>query len=183
MKRKLASLSVDELKELYKNNQEFASKVYERAYEDSMFWQGETYKLVGADIFDYHNHYTSFYLTTPCHYGAKDGKSVAHKLDRDYLDEEGQKLYDKICELSDIWDNLTYDEQEEWNEKNGDLEEQADELCDKLAENLTHMFRLYEDITDEMIDDVLDNIDDYDYMGEWEEENGVVYETIVKAYK
>lgn len=181
----LKELSIEELRELNENNKQFSFKVYDIAYEDSMYWQGEEFKLMGAKVFDYHDHYNSFYLTTPTNYGAKDGLSVAHKLDRDYLNEEAQGLYDKLCELKDLYDGMTYDELEEWNKKNEcDLEEQADELCDKLADNITKMLRGYEDITDEQIEQTLSDIaDGYSSMSDWETDGTVVYEHITKEYK
>lgn len=184
-KRKLADLSREELKELYKNNDGFQRAVWERAYEVSMFWQSEDFDNIGCKAFDYHDHYSSFYLTTPMHYGVRDGLSVAGKLDRDYLNDEAQALYDKLCEYKKLDDSMTLDELEEWEEKNEcDFGEMTDDICDQLADNITKMLREYEDISDGQIDDILDQITyDDDYMGEWMTDGTTVYETIVREYK
>lgn len=166
-------LSKDEIKELMANNKWLEDKVYNEAYESAMWAQSEEYKLIGAECFDYHNHYSSFYLTTPTIYGAKAPEKVAGKLDTEYLSEEDTKLYNELCELNDKMEDA-----EEWDE---DREEytRMTEIADELAEHLTTYFRGFEDITDEQIDQVIDDmIEGYCWLGELEVENGKIKEVI-----
>lgn len=166
-------LSKDAIKELMGNNKWLEDKVYEYAYEDAMWAQSEEYKLIGADAFDYHDHYSSFYLTTPTIYGAKAPEKVAGKLDAEYMSEEDAKLYKELCELNDKMEDA-----EEWDE---DREEYArmTEIADELADHLTAYFRGFEDITDEQIDQVIDDmIEGYCWLGELEVEDGKIKEVI-----
>lgn len=166
-------LSKDEIKELMANNKWLEDKVYEGAYEDAMWAQGEEYKLIGADAFEYHDHYSSFYLTTPCVYGAKAPEKLVGKLDAEYMSEEDAKLYKELCELNDKMEDA-----EEWDE---DREEYArmTEIADELADHLTTYFRGFEDITDEQIDQVIDEmVEGYCWLGELEVEDGKIKEVI-----
>lgn len=168
-------LSKDEIKKLMGKNKWLEDKVYEYAYEDAMRAQNEECKLMGAEAFEYHDHYNSFYLTTPTIYGAKAPEKVAGKLDAEYMSEEDAKLYKELCELIDKWENMTTDEQDE----HEDVYDKASELCDKLAEHLTTYFRGFEDITDEQIDQVIDEmIEGYCWLGELEVEDGKIKEVI-----
>lgn len=168
-------LSKDAIKELMGKNKWLEDKVYEHAYEDAMLAQSEEYKLIGAECFDYHDHYSSFYLTTPTGYGAKAPEKVAGKLDAEYLSEEDRKLYNELCELIDKWENMTTDEQDE----HEDVYNKASELCDILADHLTAYFRGFEDITDEQIDRVIDDmIEGYCWLGELELEDDKIKEVI-----
>lgn len=166
-------LSKDAIKELMGNNKWLEDKVYERAYEDAMWAQSEEYKLIGADAFDYHDHYSSFYLTTPCVYGAKAPEKVAGKLDAEYLSEEDAKLYKELCEL-----NGKMEDAEEWDEDRPEYERMT-EIADELADHLTTYFRGFEDITDEQIDQVIDDmIEGYCWLGELEVEDGKIKEVV-----
>lgn len=166
-------LSKDEIKELMAKNKWLEDKVYECAYEDAMWAQSEEYKLMGADCFDYHDHYSSFYLTTPCVYGAKAPEKVAGKLDAEYLSEEDAKLYNELCEL-----NAKMEDAEEWDEDREEYKRMT-EIADTLAEHLTTYFRGFEDITDEQIDQVIDDmIEGYNWLGELEVEDGKIKEVI-----
>lgn len=183
--RKLKELTLEELKELYKSNHEFSNLVYEHAYSNNMLaledW-GELSKVTKVCDMDCTSYAT--YILTPKRNGEREGLAVAHKLDKDYLSEEEAKLYDKICELSDLYNNMTYDEQEEWEKKNGDLREQADDLCDRMCSLLTQDASDYENVEEGDIDFVLEEIiEESSYMSEFETENGIVYQTIRKEYK
>jgi hypothetical protein len=166
-------LSKDEIKELMAKNKWLEDKVYECAYEDAMWAQSEEYKLIGAEAFDYHDHYSSFYLTTPTFYGAKAPEKVAGKLDAEYLSEEDAKLYKELCEL-----NAKMEDAEEWDEDREEYKRMT-EIADTLAEHLTTYFRGFEDITDEQIDQVIDDmIEGYNWLGELEVEDGKIKEVI-----
>lgn len=166
-------LSKDEIKKLMGSNKWLEDKVYEYAYEDAMRAQSEEFKLIGADVFDYHDHYSSFYLTTPTIYGAKAPEKVAGKLDAEYMSEEDAKLYKELCEL-----NAKMEDAEEWDEDRPEYERMT-EIADELAEHLTAYFRGFEDITDEQIDQVIDDmIEGYCWLGELEVEDGKIKEVI-----
>lgn len=176
--KKIKELKIEELKKLYNDNKDFQSVVFDRCYENNMYWQAEEFKLMGAEVFDYNDHYSSFFLSTPTIYGSKAPEKVAGKLDADYMTEENAKLYKKLCEL-----NAKMEDAEEWDE---DREEYAEmtRVCDELADGLTEQFRAYEDISDEQIDEELEAIlDGDDYMGEWETDGEKIFETIIKTYK
>ncbi len=179
--KKLKELSVEELVGLYDKNNGFNSAVFEQVYEQAMFWQGEEYKLMGAEVFDYHDHYSSFFLTTPMHYGVKDGRAVAHKLDREYMTKENAELYDELNRLTDELENMECDEYED---KRDEYDEKIDELCDKLADGLTMQLRALETIDMEHVRDELQMIADGEhYMSEWETDGTTVYEHMTKEYK
>ena len=166
-------LSKDEIKELMAKNKWLEDKVYECAYEDAMWAQSEEYKLMGAEAFDYHDHYSSFYLTTPTFYGAKAPEKLAGKLAAEYMSEEDAKLYNELCKL-----NAKMEDAEEWDEDREEYKRMT-EIADVLAEHLTQYFRDYEDITDEQIDQVIDDmIEGYNWLGELEVEDGKIKEVI-----
>lgn len=181
--RMLKDLSDKELKELYKNNHDIQEQAWRDAYDCSMELQREEGEQMGAEVFDYHDHYSSFYLTTPIRYGTKCPELVAHRLkDPDYLTKDNAKLYKKLNDLIDKWEDLTYDEQQE--EKGEQIYDEAIKACDELAEGVTTQLRAYEDINDEhVLDDFLFNASE-GYMSEWTiNKEGVVTETIYKTYK
>lgn len=176
--KRLKELTIEELKDLYNKNGEFANKVYEKVYEDAMLSQEIEFKAMGAEVFDYNNHYSSFYLSTPKVYGGKAPEKVAGKLDRDYLTEENAKLYDKLCELNAIMEDA-----EEWDEDREEYNEMI-EVCDKLADGITEQFRAYENIEDDQIDSELEAIaEDWTNMSDWETDGECVYEHITEVYK
>lgn len=178
--KKLQELSIEELKKLYENNKEFAAAVYDAAYESAMYWQGEEFENMGARVFDYHDYYASFYLTTPTSYGARYPEKVAGKLDADYMTAENAELYAKLCEKIEKWENMTADEQDEHEE----LEDEAADICDKLAEGITEQLRAYENITEDAITDELEAIrEGMSGAAEWETDGAAVYQHITKTYK
>lgn len=178
--RELKELSAEELKNLYKNNQGFSELVYDLAYEDAMNAQEEQSELMGAKVFKYNDHYNSFYLTTPCYYGVKDGLKVAGALDREYLNDKAARVYDKLCEIKKTYDNLTA---EELDERGDGLEEQANNLSDELARIITEDLRAYEDITELDIDAMLGLISDGYALEGFKTDGAKVYEYITKVYK
>lgn len=178
--KKLNELTLDELKELIKNNRELEEKVYEEAYENNMFWQGEWSKeMLGKDKgIRYHDHYMSFYYTID------DVETFLNNIPdtcRDYLDEEGQKIYDEVMKLFDEWQNMTYDEQDE----NEELYEKIENGATELLYNIETALHQFETISDDDVEGILMCIaDDMNYMGEWEVDNNrVVYQYITKTYK
>ena len=176
--KKLKECSSEELQNLYDNNKGFSQAVYERIYEEAMEWQAEEFRLIGARVFGYHDHYSSFYLTTPENGGVKVGYTVAHKLDAGYLSPDAIKLYDELNELYDEW------EETEDADSCNLLENKMDDICDKLAEKITEQLRTYEDITNEDIWEELEQIADGEhYMSEWETDGTAVYQHITKEYK
>lgn len=179
--KKLKELSVEELKNLYEHNEQFKNMIWEWAYMGQMELQADEGRLLGIEVFDYHDHYSSFYLTTPMHYGAKDGRAVAHKLDRDYMTKENAELYDELNRLTDELENMEY---EEYEDKRDEYDEKIDELCDKLADGLTMQLRAYEDVSDESIEYELDEIrNDFRKASDWETDGTTIYEHMTKEYK
>lgn len=178
--RELKELSNEELKDLYKNNQGFSELVYNLAYEDAMNAQAEQSELMGAKVFKYNDHYNSFYLTTPCYYGVKDGLKVAGALNKDYLSDKAAGVYDELCKIKETYDNLTA---EELDQQGDDLEEQANNLSDELAKIITEDLRAYEDITELNIDAMLDLIRDGYILDGFKTDGVKVYQYITKVYK
>jgi hypothetical protein len=172
----LKDLSVSELRELIKHNHWFETAIYEDAYEELSIEQGEEFKLCGADKFDYHDHYSSFYLTCPTAYGAKSPEKLVGKLDEDYMTEEMKPLYKKLCELNDKMEDA-----EDWDETRPEYDEMRD-IADKLAELYTDMLRGYEsaETYEACVSDLLERIaDGMSYMSSLElDEDGNIIETI-----
>lgn len=179
--RKLGELSKEELHELLEKNNDFKAEVYEWAYQAQMDLQREEFELLGADVFDYHDHYSSFYLTTPMRYGVRDGWRVAHKLNADYMNEDVRKLYEELNRLADELENM---EADELDEKQDDYEERMSNVCDKLAEAITYQLCAYENVSDEQIDFELEQIaDGITGASDWETDGTIVYQHITKEYK
>jgi len=178
----LKELDEKELKELYESNKELKQQAWDDAYNDATFMQEEEFDSLGAKVFDYHDNYSSFYLTTPIKQGAKEPEAVAHKLDRDYMSEENAKLYDKLNELTDKWESMTFDEQQ--SDEGDELYDKMIDACDKLADGITEQLRGYENVSDEQaFEEFCFQVTD-GYMGNWEvNEKGEVTETIYKTYK
>lgn len=141
MKKYIKDLDEAELTELYNSNEWLKNKLDSLAYEICADEQAEEYKLIGCDIFNYHNHYTSFYLTAPAAYGVADGYSVAHKLSPEYLNAENAKLYEELNALADKYENLTADELDE---QGDELEDKMNEKAEALASGITEQLREYE---------------------------------------
>lgn len=174
--KKLGEMSVQELQDLYDKNNGFACEVDERVMDIQYEVQSEQFDLVGAKVFDYHDHYNSFYLTIPTRYGVRDELEVAHKLDRDYMTESTARIYDKFNELADKWGELTDDDDK--------LEEELRIAGDELAEALTDDLRSYEQFDKYDVENYLQAVADNLYdMSEWETDGTVVYEHITKEYK
>lgn len=168
----LQDMTREQLLELKASNNWLAEKISEQAWDDAMWQQGEESKLLGADAFEYHDHYNSFYLTCPKVYGGKAPEKLVGKLDTDYMSEEDGKLYNELCKLNDKMEDA-----EEWDE---DREEYARmiEIADTLAEHITEQLRAYEDTTgyeEQIIDDIIDG---YNWLGELEVEDGVITEIV-----
>ena len=176
----LHDLNDKELKELYDKNKDLQNLAWQDALNESGEAQNEEFNLMGADVFEYFNYYSSFYLKTPTLQGAKAPEKVAGKLDRDYLTPENAKLYDKLCELTEKWNAIDYDDQDE----DSELYQDMIKTCDELAEGITEQLRAYDDIDDDYAYDLFKQ-NAYDgYMSDWEvNEKGEVIETIYKTYK
>ena len=180
--KKLSELSKSELQKILKENREFEGAVYEYAYEDAMRGQEIEFEEMGARVFDYSDHYSSFYLSTPRVYGTKAPEKVAGALDADYMTDENSKLYKKLCDKMNQWENMTTDEQE--TEEGDAVYNEACELCDELADGITKQLRAYEDITDEQVAQVIEEIaDGNSYMSDWTTNGTQVFEHITKIYK
>lgn len=178
--RKLKDLSKEELRELYRKNGAFQSYAYDQSYERMMFEQEEEARALNTKVFDWHSHYTSFYLSTPVCYGAKEPERVAHNLDPVYMTIENREFYEELNKLTDEWENMTYDEQEEHEE----IYDRMIEVCDKLAEGLTDQLRQYERLEEDF---VLEELEDDVAMGYYDnfsvDEEGKIYEETTKIYK
>lgn len=175
---KIKDMTRAEFGELLETNKWLARQVEELVEEAVSFGQSEEFKLIGAEAFDYHHHYTSFYLSIPVRNGVKSGYSVAGKLYRDYLNEENAKIYDDLCDLADKWDSMTYDEQDE----NGDIDAKMDELCGRLADGVTEQLRAWEnwetyvDVKEQEIELILSGDR---YISDLEVEDGKIKEVIL----
>lgn len=179
MSKQLKDLTEAELLTLLENNEQLKAKAINDAYDASMQMQEEEAKLMHSEVFDYHDHYYSFYLSTPTAYGSKIPENVANKLDADYLNEEAGKLYDQLNKLIDQWENMTTDEQDEHSE----IYDEAVEVCDKLAEAVTEQLRAYENIDEDFVKSEFLYHATEGYMAEWEVKNNKVIETIYNVYK
>ena len=135
----LKDLTPEELDELIKNNGWLKKEIFCRALDDLSEQESDEYKLIGCDIFDWHAHYSSFYLTTPANYGVKDGLKVANSLNSDYLTEENKALYDELNAIYKEYSELSADDLE--GEKGEELEEKANILADKLADGITRQLQ------------------------------------------
>ena len=182
MTKLLKTLSVDELKNLYDNNDDFQQAVYDDAWEDAMFWQSEWFnELLGKDNrgYSYNDHYSSFYLSLT------DAERFVADLPescRDYLSTDKVELYDKAQRLLGKWQDMTYDEQDANEGFFTELEVAATELLQAIEETL-HEF---EDINDGNTEQNLEKIaDGCSYMSEWEllEDGKTIAQHITKLYK
>lgn len=179
--KKLKDLTSEEIKKLYEKNQGFKDLILNYIYDEKNMLQGEEAENIKTDVFEYHNHYSSFYLATPCFYGVKDGHKVAHKLDEDYLNEENAAIYKELNATADIYENL---DAEELDAQGEELEEKMNVLSDKLADGITRQLREYENITELGVDGALDFIsDDMSPFSDFDTDGVKVYEYITKIYK
>ena len=138
----IQDLTREEFNELYNNNKWLRDKISELAYEDLSFQQSEEFNDIGAKVFDYHNHYTSFFLTPPIRYGVADGLMIAGELNAEYLNDENAELYEKLNKINAAYCELDYDQQQD--EEGEELEDEANEIAKKLAEGITQQLREYE---------------------------------------
>lgn len=176
--KQLKDLTTEEIITLFKNNKSIQSKAYDLAYDYAMQCQADEFDLLKANVFDYNNHYSSFYLTTPMAYGSKAPEKVAESLDVDYLNGDNAKLYRRL--------NLLYakmQDAEEWDEEREEYIEMI-EVCDKLAEGITLQLQAYENYDENDAIEALKDAIECGSMGEWQiDDDGVVYETITNLYK
>lgn len=179
--RTLKEMTREELEKLFRDNKEINNRAYEDAYGEALECQGWESDEIKTEVFDYHNHYNSFYLTTPTVYGSKCPEKVANQLQSDYLNTENAYLYTKLNNLIDKWERMTTDEQD--TEEGEKIYDEATETCDKLAEGITKQLRAYEDITEtDAIECFIQNASE-GYMSDWEESDGKVYEHITRVYE
>lgn len=176
--KKLHELSLDELKALYEKNNGFQSEVWDCVYQNNMYCQSDEYdQLFGKDnrTIEYHNHYSSFYLTVSNH------ENFINEInDPDILTVEGREFYEKAKVLADKWNNMDYDEQDE----NDELYNELEQTNNRLVEEITAQFRAYEDVDDSQIDEELQAIADNTHgMSDWRTDGEKVYQTITKIYK
>lgn len=179
--KKIEELTKQELLELYEKNEDFKNYVWREAYDDSMFAQGEEAKFLGTHVFDYHDHYSSFYLSTPIRYGAKEPEAVAHKLDRDYMSPESMEAYDKLNELTDEWEAMDYDGQQ--SDDGCKLYDKMIEACDKLAECITEQLNAYQDVSFEDAKQWMIDMQSSGRFSNLETDGAIVYEHITREYK
>lgn len=135
----LKDLTPQELDELIKNNSWLENEIFNRALEELSEQESEEFKLIGADVFDWHKNYTSFYLTARRGYGVADGLKVANSLDGDYLTEENKALYNELNAIYKEYSELSADDLE--GEKGESLEEKANNIADKLADGITRQLQ------------------------------------------
>ena len=181
--KKLNELSFDELKKLYNNNNDFSVLIYEKVYENNMFWQEDLYyQFFGKNRDDgvkHNSHYTSFYLTISD--AEKFWKNIRETLETDYLTDEAKKVYESGVKIYEKWENMTWDEQEE--DDGGTLWDEMETEAKKLLEYLESDLHQFENITDADIDNYLQAIiDDAVYMGDFETDGEKVFENITKVY-
>lgn len=167
--------------ELYTNNQEFRNLIDSSAYDMAMEAQADEANCMGCKVFDWHDHYTSFYLSTPRIYGAKAPELVAHHLEADYMTEDNAKIYDKLNKTITKWENMTTDEQE--TEAGEKLYNEAIKLCDELADGLTAQLRAYEDIDTDYVYEELHYQCSEGAFADYETDGTKVYQYITKVYK
>lgn len=176
--KKLHELSLDELKALYEKNSDFQNQIWESIYQGNMYCQSDEYDQIfgkGNLTIEYHDHYTSFYLTI------KDHENFINEInDPELLTTEGRELYKKAKTLSDKWSNLDYDEQDE----NDDLYNELEQANNSLLEEITAQLRAYENIDKSQIDEELQVIaDNMSGMSNWTTNGEKVYQQITKCYE
>lgn len=175
--KQLHELTMDELRLLAKNNQQWRTELIKKVYEEKMFLQSEDYKqMLGENnkCVAYHDHYSSFYLTI------KDHDHFLDSIDRECLTTNGMALYDKAKELKDKWENMDYDEQDENSEVYDEMEKANEELLQEI-ESILHS---YESVEDEDIEQELTLItESFSHMADWETDGEKVYQKITKTYK
>ena len=138
----IQDLTREEFNALYDSNQWLREKISELAYEDLSWQQSEEFNNIGAKVFDWHDHYTSFFLTPPIRYGVADGLTIAGELDAEYLNDENAELYEKLDKINNAYCELEYDQQQD--EEGEKLEDEANEIAKKLADGITRQLREYE---------------------------------------
>lgn len=175
--KQLKELTTNEIETLFKTNKAIQSKAYELAYDYAMQCQADEYDLIKANVFDYNNDHSSFFLTTPKVYGSKAPEKVAEELDADYLNEDNAKLYRKL--------NLLYAKMQDAEERDEDRAEYAEmvEVCDKLAEGITAQLRSYEDYDERDALEALKDAIECGEMSDSEIDGSMVIETIKKVYR
>lgn len=159
----LKDLSIEDLKELCKNNDSFMEQFYQDLYDRNMDLQCEEGILMfGKDWHTYINmidNYNSFYLRL------KDWRMFIENLDGDYLCQQGIDLYNNI-----INDKTTLDKMDEDNELYDNLEEHLENMCKLLLEICEKQLHEYEDYP--MFDDVFDYMYDNElYLEYYTDEN------------
>lgn len=171
----LKELNDKELAELYNDNKWLMEQIDNQAWERASFDQAEEFKLIGAECFDYHDHYSSFYLSCPTISGAKSPEKLVGKLNAEYMSDDSKKLYAELCELNDKMEDA-----EEWDETRPEYDRMR-EIADELADNITAQLRAYEDMDYfiECKDMVLDDIrEDNNWLSDMEVENGKIKQVI-----
>lgn len=171
----LKELNDKELAELYNDNKWLMEQIDNQAWERASFDQAEEFKLIGAECFDYHDHYSSFYLSCPTIDGSKSPEKLVGKLNAEYMSDDSKKLYTELCEL-----NEKMEDAEEWDETRPEYDRMR-EIADELADNITAQLSSYEDMDYfiECKDMVLDDIrEDNNWLSDMEVEDGKIKQVI-----
>lgn len=181
-KQQLQTLTLDQLKVLFKENQDFQHAVFETAYENNMFWQNEWYnEMLGKNNrgFRYYDDRCSFYLRLT---NAETFLNDLGNNCRDYLSQETAEIYDRAKELLNKWQDMTYEEQVEDEETFDEMEETAVKLLQEIEKSLHDFETVTNDEIEETLNDITNGIT---IMGEWElaEDGKTIVEHITKYYK
>ena len=171
--KKLYELTKDELKKLYNANTEFRQKVWWNIYDDHMYWQNDRYNEYfekDARGFKYNDHYNSFYYTLT---DAEQFVGSLRETARDYFDTEAQKHFDKMFDLYNKWQNMTWEEQDENEEVYSELETEAEYILKCIEDDL----KSFEDITEDDEENALQEIIDGEIYSDWETDGEKIYYT------
>lgn len=180
MKQYFKDMETNKKIEIILNVDDLRYDICNRYYEELMEQQLEEGQLMlGKDsskYIDIRDNYDSFYLVL------KDWNKFLDNLDKDYLCDEGIKLYDEIYKLYEKYNN-----EEMYSDRFYNLEEKLENKCKDLLKICEKQLHEYEDYSNEDLKDWLrfeieeNNLFEDLYI--LDNDINKVYEDITKTYK
>lgn len=154
----LTEMEINKRNEIIKKNKKLIDRLKIDLHQSNMDCQEEDSRYILGDnwqtYIEYYNRCNGFFLIL------KDWRKFYYNLDKDYLSEENQKLYNKIDEKITKLYNLDYYSDEYYK-----LDEEIENDCEILLDDIEDLLHSYEEYPseDEAIEyaDEMEQLNDY----------------------
>ena len=181
--KKIKNLTIEELKQVFNNNQKLQDDVLQVAQEDSCFWIQEYMNCFDGCAVDYNIGYPGNYITIKNQYEFIQGIKELQRF-YCYLSEEDEKNALYAEELIKRYNKLPYYDEKNADRLNLKIEELTEKVKNNLLKQLVNEYNYYYDtkkLCNYFIEMYADNMTEKYYV----DNNYTLYQHIeyVKCYK